>query len=151
MNVKNTRPLTLRVNTQSDVQLLDGVRASIKTYRKSTKPIHRKSTSFCIPMNEQDSIVDSICKTQREISRNLSNISCKDSVLEDDICVVCYSEKSDIVIMQCGHSDICEECAKDIWRSSEVCFICQQKIDYIAKTEQFSDNVVKVKYCIYLK
>ena len=152
MNVKSARPLTLKINQKNEVQLLDGVKTSIRTYRKSNSNIPtNKTNSFCISLSEQDNIVDSICKTQRELSRNQNDVSFDRTTLEEDICVVCYSEKSDIVIMQCGHSDICEECAKDIWKSSDVCFICQQKIDYIAKTEKYSDNIVKIKYCIYLK
>ena len=74
-----------------------------------------------------------------------------DSIInDDDSCVVCYSNPSNVVIMNCGHSDICDECAKDIWKSNSLCYLCQVPIEYIVVVEQVEENVFKVLHCIYL-
>ena len=43
-----------------------------------------------------------------------------------NLCGVCYASPPDSVYMECGHGGICYECAIDIWKSSEECYLCRK-------------------------
>jgi hypothetical protein len=45
---------------------------------------------------------------------------------EEVICGVCYCNKPDSVYMPCGHGGICYDCAIDIWKSSDECYLCRK-------------------------
>ena len=66
-------------------------------------------------------------------------------------CLICFDAKSEIIIMPCGHSDICLNCAKEVWKTTKSCYICQNPIQYILFVEPFEDNVYKVSYSLCLK
>lgn len=144
--------MTLTVRQKQEVKLIGGLKASLRKFGQTDRPSKtvNQVTSICENIGIT-SAVNNICKTQRDLLKLNSFRTSQESDLEENICVVCYSKESNIVIMQCGHSDICEDCAKDVWRTSELCYICQQEVDYMAKIERFSDDVFEIKYCIHLK
>lgn len=37
-----------------------------------------------------------------------------DRILNQNLCTICFVNESNVVIMSCGHSEICMTCAKDI-------------------------------------
>ena len=43
-----------------------------------------------------------------------------------NLCGVCYANPPDSVYMECGHGGICYECAIDIWKSSDECYLCRK-------------------------
>jgi len=46
-----------------------------------------------------------------------------------NLCSVCFASPPDSVYMECGHGGICYQCALDIWRTSEECYLCR-KVDW---------------------
>lgn len=152
-HVISARNLTLTVRQKQDIELNGGVKTSVRKFGHNVTSITDTHKRFSVtPVDPEDTVIaTNICKTQRDVSRMNSNRSNKESIVDENICVVCYTNNSDIVIMPCGHSEICEDCAKDVWKTTNLCYICQQEIDYMAKIESFSDDVVEIKYCIHLK
>jgi len=48
-------------------------------------------------------------------------------------CKICFDDQSCIVLVPCGHSGICEGCAKDLVTLTKECYICRNEIELIAK------------------
>ena len=48
-------------------------------------------------------------------------------------CKICFDDESSIVLIPCGHSGICEGCAKDLVTLTKECYICRNEIELIAK------------------
>jgi hypothetical protein len=95
-----------------------------------------------------------IKQTQQILSDNISErsqISDRLNETNADCCLICYANKSAVIIMPCGHSDICLECSKDIWTVNGLCFICQSGINYLLVVEPVTEDVYKVAYSLYLK
>lgn len=149
-HVLSARNQTLTVFHKKEIELVGGVKTSVRKFGAPlhSQQVHSQRAGF---EPSESTIASNICRTQRGLSREGSQRTPRDSVLEENVCVVCYANESDIVIMSCGHSDICEDCGKDIWKTSALCFICQQDVDYLAKIQKFSGDVVEIKYCIYMK
>lgn len=135
-----------------EFDLNDGVKSSGQRFRQTEVSSFEKNTILGrSDENYQPSLVLKTCETHRDALKVNATRMGHDSRLDEDICVVCYNNESNAVIMNCGHSDICEDCAKEIWLTSKLCYMCQQPINYMARVEKVSENVVEVKYCIYLK
>lgn len=45
---------------------------------------------------------------------------------EENLCGVCFANEPDSVYMPCGHGGICYDCAIDIWKSSDECYLCRK-------------------------
>jgi hypothetical protein len=56
----------------------------------------------------------------------------------DDVgdCKICFDDQSCIVLVPCGHSGICEGCAKDLVTFTKECYICRNEIELIAKIKR---------------
>ena len=133
---------------------VDGVLATVHTFS------HRPKTEKNRKNPEQNLIQFSknICKTQRAAQDKASKqtrekppIPVKQAQDPENLCLVCFENPSEIVIMECGHSDVCKPCAMDIWRSSNKCFICQENISYYLVVAAQSPGVVRVLQTLYLK
>lgn len=98
--------------------------------------------------------VENIKKVQQILTGHISErmqTSDRQNETNDDCCLICYANKSAVIIMPCGHSDICLECAKDIWTVNGLCFLCQNAINYMLVVEPVAEDVYKVAYSLYLK
>ena len=51
-------------------------------------------------------------------------------------CKICFDDESCIVLIPCGHSGICEGCAKDLVTLTKECYICRSEIELIAKIKK---------------
>lgn len=40
-------------------------------------------------------------------------------------CAVCFDKSPNAVFMSCGHGGICYECAKDLWKGKDECYLCR--------------------------
>jgi hypothetical protein len=45
---------------------------------------------------------------------------------EEPLCEVCFANPPDSVYMPCGHGGMCYDCAIDIWKSSDDCYLCRE-------------------------
>ena len=45
---------------------------------------------------------------------------------DDAVCVICFDNPPDSVFMPCGHAGICYECAVDLYKNSESCYLCRK-------------------------
>eukprot|EP00347_Sterkiella_histriomuscorum_P003076 403365681 len=59
---------------------------------------------------------------------------------ENKFCMLCLERKSDAVILDCGHANICFYCAFKIYRTQKQCYLCRQLIDRIIKIERTEDR-----------
>jgi len=55
----------------------------------------------------------------------------------DPLCYICVQRPPAAIIMNCGHSGTCYECALESWRKGDKCVMCRQKIDNILKVRYF--------------
>lgn len=44
------------------------------------------------------------------------------------VCALCCDKPSNAVLMNCGHGGICYECAKEIWKLKDECYLCRAVI-----------------------
>ena len=61
-------------------------------------------------------------------------------------CKICFDDESCIVLIPCGHSGVCEGCAKDLVTLTKECYICRSDIELLAKIKlkpSRSDKVQK--------
>ena len=54
-----------------------------------------------------------------------------DTTSEENLCGVCFAQPADSVYMPCGHGGICYDCAIDIWKTSDECYLCRKVMIYL--------------------
>lgn len=59
---------------------------------------------------------------------------------QNNICSVCFDNKSDSVFMPCGHGGLCFTCSIEIWKKSDDCYLCRNKIFQILQIELDGDH-----------
>ena len=59
-----------------------------------------------------------------EITNENNTVSINDSI-NGATCLICFSNPPDSVIMDCGHGGICYDCAVEIWKKSNECYLCR--------------------------
>ena len=62
-------------------------------------------------------------------------------------CCICFDNKPDAVIMECGHGGLCYECGKHlISNEGRMCHLCREEISYILKMDLSTvySNFIKV-------
>lgn len=57
-----------------------------------------------------------------------------------NLCSVCFANEPDSVFMRCGHGGICYDCAIDIWKKSNECYLCREEIEQILQVEPQKDE-----------
>jgi len=57
------------------------------------------------------------------------------SETEETICQICFDKAPDSVFMECGHGGVCFNCALDVWRNSEECYLCRARIEQILQLD----------------
>lgn len=59
-----------------------------------------------------------------------------DDALDDDtLCTICYSQKSNTVLLDCGHGGICIDCATDTMKKNNHCLFCRARVVQIIEIE----------------
>lgn len=59
-----------------------------------------------------------------------------DDALDDDsLCTICYSQKSNTVLLDCGHGGICIDCATDTMKKNNHCLFCRQRVVQIIEID----------------
>ena len=51
-------------------------------------------------------------------------------------CNICFSQKANAIISECGHGGICYECGFKLLKSSHLCPFCRQKVVAVYKVEK---------------
>lgn len=41
-------------------------------------------------------------------------------------CLICYESYPDAVILECGHGGLCYQCAVEMWKKADECFLCRK-------------------------
>lgn len=62
-------------------------------------------------------------------------------------CLICFDKPPDAVFMNCGHGGVCYECSVEIWKSTEECYLCRNKIAQVLQVDlksKLDGNVIKV-------
>lgn len=70
-----------------------------------------------------------------------------DTQLDDDgLCTICYSQKANTVLLDCGHGGICIDCATDTMRKNNHCLFCRQRVIQIIEiqTDEIKKGLYKV-------
>lgn len=77
---------------------------------------------------------------------NIGDISLEDNehCSENEVCAVCYIQKSNSVIMDCGHGGLCFPCALKICEQNEKCYICRNPIQKILEVSYREDGIFEV-------
>ncbi|KAL4473944.1 hypothetical protein ABPG72_000306 [Tetrahymena utriculariae] len=92
--------------------------------------IHRKSQSSALRKEDMKPEIKDYSQKQDEESKNTSVQNC----------LVCFENQPDTVFMNCGHGGICYECALLIWKNTQECYLCRQKVEQLYQLEYNSDN-----------
>jgi hypothetical protein len=101
---------------------------------KSVKLERVTSTFFKIaPMRSKSGINTTPPKLSETSGGGLSRQPTADDGGE---CKICFDDQSCIVLVPCGHSGICEGCAKDLVTLTKECYICRNEIELIAKIKR---------------
>lgn len=66
-------------------------------------------------------------------SNDLREETTKDLEGGSNECKICFDDESCIVLVPCGHSGLCEGCAKDLVTLTKECYICRSEIELIAR------------------
>ena len=66
-------------------------------------------------------------KSEMKKKKKRRKKSKKESMKVDEVlCQVCFSNKADSVYMDCGHGGVCYECATQMWKNKEECYLCRE-------------------------
>ena len=68
----------------------------------------------------------------------------KEGEEEESLCVICYSNKPNCLILPCLHAGMCKECGVSVLKKKPECVMCRKKIEKIAVIEKISDTEYKV-------
>ncbi|EAS04995.2 zinc finger, C3HC4 type (RING finger) protein (macronuclear) [Tetrahymena thermophila SB210] len=97
---------------------------------KNINGTHRKSESCAFRKEDIKRNIYDNSQKQEEESKNTSIQNC----------LVCFENQPDTVFMNCGHGGICYECALLIWKNTQECYLCRQKVEQLYQLEYNSDN-----------
>jgi len=62
-------------------------------------------------------------------------------------CLICFDNPPDAVFMECGHGGVCYECSLEIWKATNECYLCRNKITQVLQIDlkaKVGDDVIKV-------
>jgi hypothetical protein len=144
----------------NQIDNFDSQRDRILENKETENSISLDQNSLGLDSNTNDrelndaQAVDNISKSKLLLNHQYSDRNNNHSVREEadeNCCLICYANKSSVIIMPCGHADLCLDCGKDIWSSNGQCFICQTSINYMLVVEEVAEDIYKVTYSLYLK
>ncbi|CAF1181349.1 unnamed protein product [Rotaria sordida] len=60
---------------------------------------------------------------RRKLQQELTNDSC--------LCIICYNNRKNIVLLPCRHLCVCVTCSKQLWNNTQkqTCPICRNQVD----------------------
>ena len=64
----------------------------------------------------------------KETMKKLNNFELKRESRDEnskECCMLCLERKSDAVILECGHANICFFCAFKVYRTHKLCHLCR--------------------------
>lgn len=66
---------------------------------------------------------------------------------DENLCVICFENEPDAVIMNCGHGGLCYRCAIENWKKGDMCVICRGHIEKILKVAHHGK--IKISKVLY--
>ena len=96
----------VRIQTSNDLLKLE-----IQKYEKKVETLSRYDLGNLNGLNEEQ-----LKRLEMKMTHNLSKIRAKrESLIEDQLlCMICYTNKKNIVIQGCNHFDICDICLRSL-------------------------------------
>ena len=58
------------------------------------------------------------------------------------LCIICFENGHESVIMPCGHGGLCQKCSLDLFKHLKPCPVCREKIEMVCEIEVKSDKKV---------
>lgn len=57
---------------------------------------------------------------------------------EEEVCLICYENPCQVVLMPCKHGGICMRCGEDliVRRKKRECYLCRKKIKMVLRVEE---------------
>jgi hypothetical protein len=87
----------------------------------------------------------------RLVTRSDERISSDEAALEDSSsdsngdnqCFVCMERPADAVLLECGHSELCVECATVLWNQGRRCPLCRQGFAAVMRIVERDSRMVR--------
>eukprot|EP00291_Cryptomonas_curvata_P026865 CAMPEP_0172175416 /NCGR_PEP_ID=MMETSP1050-20130122/14214_1 /TAXON_ID=233186 /ORGANISM="Cryptomonas curvata, Strain CCAP979/52" /LENGTH=268 /DNA_ID=CAMNT_0012847513 /DNA_START=18 /DNA_END=821 /DNA_ORIENTATION=+ len=73
-----------------------------------------------------------------------------DPAEDGSTCIVCMERPSDAVLLECGHSGLCVECATALWDQARRCPLCRQSFAAVMRIVAREASSVRVEPVHYL-
>lgn len=105
-------------------------------FRTPTKQADKQQLKQEIEIEENPEKTSESPSKQRPLSSELSKSLQKDSNSSLKSCSICFNRPSDAVFFPCGHSNLCEQCASDIFKNIGSCCFCRVGVDFMLVLEQ---------------
>ncbi|CAD8044564.1 unnamed protein product [Paramecium primaurelia] len=134
-----------------------------ETQLSGKKPTHHKALSSQIQRCSDDqnekiklsSLINiKLSERQKSIidiennSQEIEQVKVPRSVSLSSInsCCICFDNEPNALFMQCGHGGVCYNCAIDLWKNKEECYLCRNKIDRVLQIKmiQQQKNIYQV-------
>lgn len=106
------------------------------SYHRNSSPggkLEEKNFGFDEAKLKPDVEPEPLTKSHRTMSSKLNESMA-------NLCSVCFANEPDSVFMRCGHGGICYECAIDVWKKSNECYLCRDEIEQILQVEPQKDE-----------
>ncbi len=69
-----------------------------------------------------------------------------DTEMDDESqCFVCWGREWDAILLECGHSGICVECAVKLWDETRRCPLCRQSFSAVMRVVSSNDVEVSAQ------
>ncbi|CAK75025.1 unnamed protein product (macronuclear) [Paramecium tetraurelia] len=135
-----------------------------ETQLSSKKPSHHKALSSQIQRCSDDqnekiklsSLINiKLSGRQRSIAdlennsqdiKQQVNVPSSISLSSINSCCICFENEPNALFMQCGHGGVCYNCAIDLWKNKEECYLCRSKIERVLqiKMSEQQKNIYQV-------
>ncbi len=60
----------------------------------------------------------------------------------DSMCVVCIERPADAILLECGHSGLCVQCATMLWNQARRCPLCRRGFAAVMRIIATAANTV---------
>lgn len=121
--------------SNSAIVITEGDRDKIQQYvakERVDEPLSSARYKYTITQGDQDKE-----ETEPNPEQKIPTIpQLPDDALDDDsLCTICYSQKSNTVLLDCGHGGICIDCATDTMKKNNHCLFCRARVIQIIEIE----------------
>lgn len=62
--------------------------------------------------------------------------------LVKDDCTICFNNKQNAIVIECGHSGLCFECGIELLKETNMCPYCRNEVKAVCKYQKTSDNSI---------